>query len=182
MKGITTFFTVASAAFAVIPGMAVLISKIGVPPTSSTALFSSTLEAMGVLTLMILFVNKNRIRKRTEKNITRLAIGGAIIFIVCFCTYFLLFGYLNEDITNSESLFFPLWSQGDLKIYLQEYGSRTELITQFGRDDVAKLIETTSKTSLLITTILFLILYQLIFIPLTYAFGLLAIKSTNSKK
>jgi hypothetical protein len=177
MKGITTFFTSASATFAVVPGVAVLLSNVGVPPTSSTALFSSTLEAMGVLTLMILWINKDNIRERSEKNITQIAIGAAIVFILSLCTYFLLFGHLNESVLNSQSLFFPLWSQGELKIDLRNFGSRSELITQFGRDDVALLIETTSKTALLVTTILLLILYQLIFVPLTFAFGLLAIKS-----
>jgi uncharacterized membrane protein len=180
MKGITTFFTSASAAFAVVPGVAVLLSNIGVPPTSSTALFSSTLEAIGALTLMILWINKNKIRERTEKKITQLAIGSAIIFIASLCTYFLLFGHLTESVPHSESLFFPLWPQGELKMDLQKFESRSEMITQFGRDDVAQLIETTSKTTLHITTILLLLLYQLIFVPLTFAFGLLAIKSTEN--
>ncbi len=181
MKSLTIFFTVASGAFAVIPGLAILVSNVGVPPNSSNALFSAIIEALGVLTLMILWLNKGNIRKRTEVNVTKLAIGGILVFIICLFCYLFLFAYLIEEVPNSNSLFFPLWAQGDLKQNLEIFGSRSELITQFGRDDVAKLIKDTSNTSLILTTIILLAIYQLIFVSLTYAFGMLAVKSTSDE-
>lgn len=80
------------------------------------------------------------------------------------------------EVDNSESLFFPLWANGELKTSLEKIGRRVELITEWGRDDVYKVIQSSSKIPLLITTLLFLLIYQLVFISLTFSFGILGIK------
>ena len=55
------------------------------------------------------------------------------------------------------------------------------MIEQLGRDDVAKLIRESSHTTLIVTTIILLAIHQLVFVSLTFSFGLLAIKGTNDK-
>ncbi|MES2111862.1 MAG: hypothetical protein V4577_24100 [Bacteroidota bacterium] len=181
MKSLASFFTVAAGVFAVVPGLATLISKVGVPPDSSSTLFSAVIESLGVLTLMILWLNKGRIQKKSEQKVTNLSIGGIVFFLVSLFSYIFLYNYLIEDVPNSRPLYFPLWAQGELKTDLVKYGTRNELITQFGRDDVAKLIQESSKQALSITTLVLLFLYQLIFVPLTFSFGILAVKSINSE-
>jgi hypothetical protein len=83
------------------------------------------------------------------------------------------------EVANSNAVFFPLWAEGELKNNLLKFGSRNELINQWGRDDVYKVIQSSSEVPLLITTLILLCIYQFIFISLTFAFGLLAIKSST---
>jgi lysylphosphatidylglycerol synthetase-like protein (DUF2156 family) len=182
MKNISLFLATAAGVFAALPGVAVLISNVGVPPNSSTALFSATIEALGVLTLMLLWLNRKNIQKRTEKNVTNLAIGGIVIFLISLFGYMFLYGYLVADVPNSNPLFFPLCPQGELKSDLAKLGDRYTLIKEFGRDDVAKLIQSSSATALLITTLLLLFIYQLVFVSLAFSFGILAIKTNSNEE
>jgi hypothetical protein len=176
-KKLTSFFTIASGIFAVIPGITVLISNVGVPPGASSTLFAATIEALGVLMLLILWLNKKWINNLTMEKTTRLAIVGAIIFLVALFSYLFLFGYYVEDVPDSNALFFPFWPQGELKENLVSMGSRAELIRQWGRDDVYNVIQSSSKSALLMTTLIFLFVYQLIFLALTFSFGILGIKA-----
>jgi hypothetical protein len=176
MKKIATFFSIVSGVFAVIPGITILISNVGVPPNSSKALFAGTIEALGIITLMILWLNKAWIKKRTIQIITKMTLLSIFIFLTSLFTYLFLYGYFVEDVPNSESLFFPLWANGELKIGLDKFETRAALIQEWGRDDVYKVIQASSKAPILFTTLLFLLIYQLIFISLTFAFGLLGIK------
>jgi hypothetical protein len=179
MKRVSVFLSLASGVFAVIPGIAVLTSNVGVPPNSSKALFGGVIEAMGVLTLMILWLNKSWITKNSVKSINKLSFISIFVFVVSLFTYIFLYNYLVVGVENSESLFFPLWSNGELKASILKFGSRNELIDQWGRDDVYKVIQSSSETPLLITTLIMLINYMLTFLSLTFTFGLLAIKSMD---
>jgi len=83
------------------------------------------------------------------------------------------------EVEGSDAVFFPLWTSGELKESLSKMGSREELINQWGRDDVYKVIQSSSKAPLLITTLLMLFIYQLAFLSLTFSFGLLGIKGSS---
>jgi hypothetical protein len=179
VKRVSAFLSLASGVFAVIPGIAVLTSNVGVPPNSSKALFGGVIEAMGVLTLMLLWLNKSWISKNSIKSINKLSLVSVFVFVVSLFTYIFLYNYLVVGVENSDSLFFPLWSDGELKASILEFGSRDELINQWGRDDVYKVIQSSSVTPLLITTLIMLFNYLLTFLSLTFAFGLLAIKSMD---
>ncbi|WP_018612488.1 hypothetical protein [Segetibacter koreensis] len=176
MKKLSAFLSVASGVFAVIPGITVMISNVGVPPNSSKTLFAATIEALGVLTLMLMWLNKEWIKQKSLQTITRISVYSIGIFLLSLFAYIFLYGYLVVDVENSNSLFFPLWAEGELKTYLEKFGSRPELIRQWGRDDVYKVIQSSSTVPLLFTTILLLIIYQLIFVSLTFSFGILGIK------
>jgi hypothetical protein len=154
-----------------------LISNVGVPPGASKTLFAATIEALGVLMLLILWLNKKWVMQLTMQKATRLAIIGAIVFLIALFGYLFLFGYYVEDVPDSNALFFPFWPAGELKTNLDSLGSRAELIHQWGRDDVYSIIQSSSKSALLATTLVFLFVYQLIFLALTFSFGILGIKA-----
>jgi hypothetical protein len=180
LKKLSDFYSLASGVFAVIPGITVLITNIGVPPDASKTLFSATIEALGVLTLMLLWLNRQWVEKHSLQSITMISLFSILVFLVSIFSYLFLFGYLVVDIGNTDPLFFPLWADGELKINLEKFGSRAELIRQWGRDDVYKVIQESSKVPLLLTTLFFLFIYQLIFVSLTFSFGILGIKSNKS--
>ncbi|HEY4966663.1 MAG TPA: hypothetical protein VII28_09700 [Puia sp.] len=83
------------------------------------------------------------------------------------------------DLPYQDSLFFPLRSAGKLKSGLETYGSKLELVQQWGRDEVFRQIQKSSSFALSATTIVFLFIYQLIFVSLTFCFGLLGIVSSK---
>jgi len=181
MKRVSAFLSLASGVFAVIPGIAILTSNVGVPPNSSKALFGGIIEAIGVLTLMILWLNKSRINKTSIKNVNKLAFFAIMVFVISLFTYIFIYNYLVVEVEDSESLFFPLWSNGELKANILKFGSRNELINQWGRDDVYKVIQSSSETPLLITTLIMLLNYLFTFLSLTFSFGILAIKSIDKE-
>ena len=181
MKKVSNFLSVASGVFAVVPGIAILTSNVGVPPNSSKALFGGVIEALGVFTLMILWLNRDWVKNAPLKKVNKLAFISIITFIFCLFTDIFLYNYLVVGVENSDSLFFPLWANGELNNGMTQFGSRNELITQWGRDDVYKVIQSSSNIPLLVTTIIMLFLYQLTFVSLTFSFGLLGIKSSNDE-
>ena len=176
MKQLSNIFTLASGVFGVLPGIAVLLTNMGVPPNSSQKLFAATIEALGIMTLLLLWMNKDNIQRKTANSFNRLITVGITTFILSFFAYIFLYGYLIEDVPNSTSLFFPLWEKGELKQGLQDLGSRTELIRQWGRDDVYEVINESSKVPLLITTLILLFVYQLVFVSLSFSFGAIGIR------
>ena len=75
-------FVAASAAFAAIPGVAVIASGLGTPPGSGYRwLFGGVIEAFGALALLILWINRSKLRRISKRRITRAAI---ILCGVCF--------------------------------------------------------------------------------------------------
>jgi hypothetical protein len=177
MGKLSSFFTLASGIFAVIPGLTVLISNVGVPPNASKTLFSATIESLGVLTIILLWLNRKWIQGLSVRTVSKLGIISIVLFITCLFLYIFLYGYLVFQYKISEPLFFPLWSEGKLTYWLQKFGNRSDLIENLGRDDVYRLIQESSMTPLLFTTLLMLFIYQLIFVSLTFSFGIIGIKS-----
>src|SRR5260221_11341881 len=114
MEKLKTLFTTVSGIFAVIPGITVLMSNLGVPPNTSKFLFAGTIESLGVLTLLLLWLNKEKIVSWSVYKITKLCVVSIIIFFISFVAYLFLFGWLVVPVDNTESLFFPLWSNGEL--------------------------------------------------------------------
>ena len=108
MKKLSAFFSLASGVFAVVPGVAVLLSNVGVPPNVSKNLFAATIEALGVLTLMLLWVNNEWIKQRSLKTINKISVFSIGVFIISLFTYIFLFGYLVVEVPNSQPLFFPM--------------------------------------------------------------------------
>jgi hypothetical protein len=149
---------------------------VGVPPGSSKTLFAATVEALGVLTLLLLWVNKKQVKLLSVQRVTRLSIVAIVIFLISLFSYLFLYGYLVVEVEHSEALFFPLWTEGELKQQLATVSDRSELIREWGRDDVYKVIRSSSRVPLLLTTLLFLFLYQLVFVSLTFSFGLVGVK------
>jgi H+/Cl- antiporter ClcA len=165
-----------SGVFATIPGLGVLLSNIGVPPDSSKYLFCGIIESFGVFTLLILRFNSGFFKSLPIKTINRLAIVSIVTFGVTLFLYLFLFNQYVVGYKDSKPLFFPVWPQGELKQGLQEMGSKANLIKEWGRDDVHTVIQSSSSAMLNYSMLLFLLIYQLVFVSLTFAFGILSIR------
>ncbi|SEO94658.1 hypothetical protein [Mucilaginibacter sp. OK283] len=177
-----TILKAGSGVFATIPGLAVLLSNIGVPPDSSKYLFCGIIESFGVFTLLILRFNSGYFKSLSVKTINLLAIVSIVTFGLTLFFYLFLFNQYVVGYKDSKSVFFPVWPQGELRQGLQETGSKANLIREWGRDDVRTVIQSSSSAMLNYSMLLFLLIYQLIFVSLTFAFGILSIRVSEIDK
>lgn len=184
MKKLGKVFSGISATFALIPGMTILITKLGVPPGASQVVFGASIESVCVLILLTLWVNKQKIGLLPSRLITKYTIIMGVTFVILFISYLFLYGYYVEEVPHSANLLFPLWPGRELAEGLQMHGSQLRLVEAWGRDDVYKVIQSSSSISVQLTIILFLLNYMGIFVTLTTGFGILGIKvaETNEKK
>lgn len=176
MKKWKATFAVASGFFGIIPGLTVLSTNIGVPPDSSKLVFFGVIESLGIFTLLILQLNKDSFMSYPVKTVNKMALTAIALFIISLFLYLFLFSEYVTTLPDHEALFFPIWPQGELQRGLSQLGGKASLIQEWGRDDVFKVIRSSSSSMLTLTTLIFLFVYQLIFVCLTFAFGLLALR------
>ena len=180
MKGLGEIYKAASAVFGILPGIAILLTNLGVPPDTSKLLFAGVIEALGVLTLLILWTNKEKISAISPSHITQYALWAGGLFLISLFCYLFLSGQYVVPVPFSNPLLFPIWPRGELMEGLAQYGSRSALIQNWGADDVRRVIQSSSSASLQLTSLVFLFNYLVLFISLTFAFGILGIKNSGS--
>ncbi|MGF7038740.1 hypothetical protein [Mucilaginibacter lappiensis] len=176
MEKLKTSLKAASGVFAIIPGLAVLATNIGVPPNCSKVMFFATIESFGIFTLLLLRLNHDSFKLFSIKTINCLAIGAIAVFAFALFLYLYLFSEYVVEFSGTSPLFFPIWPQGELKQGLATMGSKINLVKEWGRDDVFHVIRSSSSLMLTYTTLFFLFVYQLVFVSLTFAFGILALR------
>jgi hypothetical protein len=161
----------ASASFAAIPGVAVMVTGIGTPPDLKL-LFGGVIEAFGALSLLLIWLNRPRLAKVSIKRTTRWIVGFAITSFLAVLAYILLFGVCVVSSPTRGTVYFPLWTSGPLADMVVRSGSRPAAIEEYGLDGVKAEIALMPGIALPTTTAALLITYQGIFTPLALAFGL----------
>jgi hypothetical protein len=166
------FFLTVAAASGAVPGLAVISSGIGTPPESKV-LFGGIMEALGTVTLIVLWINRAKIKELSVRKITRLSILLAVLFVVFLIAYVIL---LNLCVKNEGgATYFPLWTSGQLNEMIQHAGSRDAALDRYGIDAVHEAIHRMPSFALPITTAILLVMYQLVFTLLTTVFAFLGI-------
>lgn len=169
-------FLSVSGVFGVIPGVTILLSGLLVPP-GKKLLFGGVVEAFGALTLIILWVNKDKLAKFSSTKATKWSIVFGILFFIFLVIYLLLnsFCVVQHETETRGTVYYPLWTSGDLTEMVKEAEGRYAALDMYGRDAV---IEETHKSeiSLVLTTIILLFVYQAVFSTLTTAFGILGFR------
>ena len=164
-------FLAASAVFGSIPGLLVIAKGIGTPPDYAV-LFGGVIEAFGVITLLILWINKGKLEDLTSSKVTKIAIGLSICCILMLFTYMYLFNQCVVKVDGRGTAYYPFYI-GKLEKDVKKAGSRKALIERWGIAPVIDSINELPDYYLTFTTILLLFVYQLIFTTLTAIFGLL---------
>jgi len=167
-------FLSASGVFGVIPGVTILLSGLLVPPKKEL-LFGGVVEAFGALTLIILWVNKDKLAKFSSAKATKWSIVFGILFFIFLVIYLLLNSFCVVQHETRGTVYYPLWTSGDLTEMVKEAKGRYAALDMYGIDAV---IEETHKSeiSLVLTTIILLFVYQAVFSTLTTAFGILGFR------
>jgi hypothetical protein len=170
---VNKLFLALSAAFAAIPGVAVIASGLGTPPgTYYKWLFGGVIEAFGALALLLLWVNKNKLSESKKKlKITRAALIMGVLCFVLIAVYVLLFQHTVVEHARGTA-YYPLWLDGTIERMVERAGSREAAIENYGIAGVQKGIDEMGGGTLALTSILLLLVYQGIFTSLTLSFGL----------
>jgi hypothetical protein len=158
-----------------IPGITVWQSGLGTPPDKSL-LFGGVVEAFGALSLMLLWVNRTKIRSLTKSRVTKLSACLILLCFVLLSVYVWLFGLTVVKHDFRGTAYYPLWTSGDLVTMVKSAdNSRYTAIEKYGIDEVNEAIHKMPNSSLAITTIILLLVYQAVFSTLIVAFGILGI-------
>lgn len=174
------FFVATAATAGAVPGATILATGVGTPPETKF-LFGGVMEAIGALSLLLLWVNRDKIRKLRPRKITRVSITLALLFLVCLGVYIVLLRIcvvtipLASQGQQVEAVYFPIWTSGDLGLMVHRSGSREAAVHDYGPDGVHAAIRKMPGFALPATSALLLLTYQAPFTFLTIAFGLLAI-------
>jgi hypothetical protein len=171
-----TVLKTTSGVFATIPGLAILITNIGVPPGCSKYLFAGIIESLGIFTLLILRLNSSYFIDKPTRIINRLALTSIFIFFISLLFYLFLTNEFVITYKNFTPVFFPFFPQGELKQALEKLGSKADVVREWGSGDLVGVIRSSSSLSLTFTMLIFLFVYQLMFVSLTFAFGLLSMR------
>jgi len=165
------FFTL-SGLFTAVPGLLTMRRSLPVPQ-GYAVLFGGVLQATGCLGLLLLWLNRSKLKKLRAATLTRATILCLLLFGVCLSGYVYALRVCDVTVHIKQEgdvyAFYPLWPSGTLAQLVAETGSRQEALME-RRDGVVRLIAEApfaTTTSLL----LLLWLYALALSSLVVAFG-----------
>jgi hypothetical protein len=173
MNELKNLFSVAAAVVAAIPGLGLLTANLEILPGVSRILYGGVLEALSLMTFLIIWLNKSKIEALKPSQAVKRALWCLFIFLLILIVYIYL---LQSQIRDK--IVFPLFPIGDLKKAISTYGSIDSVISNYHLEGTEKLI-VTSNSTLILTKIIFLILFQVPMILLVIAFGIVGINLRN---
>lgn len=165
------FFVSISAIFAAVPGFAIMWQGIGIPPEQNF-LFGGVIETIGSLSLVLLWMNRAKIKKIKSNIILRFSILFAVLSICALVTYLFLYNLCVISHPTNHTVFFPLWTTGELNEMIANSGGRWAALDEYGWFGVYSEVQKSPSWILSLTVAILLFFYQSIFTGLTVAFGL----------
>jgi len=176
---IQTIFKTTSATFALIPGLAVMLAIVKLPPGVSNILFGAIVESLGVFTLLVLFLLAKKIMLLPMKRVLNMSILFFSFFVFAILLYLgccdILIIHTNKFET---SVLFPLWGSSELDNLINSAGSRYNLVFQYGPAGVEDIIAQ-DLFALSFTKIFLCLIYLSIFEFLIFSFGLIGLRLAN---
>lgn len=173
---IKTVFKTASAIFALTPGLGVMLKTIELPPGVSSVLFGAIVEAVGIFSLLILFIVKDKIALLPPRRVIYTASSLFACFIgAFFCYFYLINDLLIHNVRFNADVFFPLWHSPKLNEIIASSGGKDAAINDYGPDGIREII-LQSQSYLDATRMLMCIIFISIFELLILSFGIVGFK------
>lgn len=171
-------FLGASGIFGAVPGLTIIGWGLGSPP-GYLLLFGGTIEVFGTLTVLLLWVNRKRLKRLTAKQTTGTVLVLIALSLCLVVVYLQLTGLCIANHPIHGSVYYPLWKSGHLAEMVDRAGGRYAAVERYGSYPVAKAIQEAPgyPFTMVVTTIVMLLTYQGIFTSLAIAFGVLGIRS-----
>lgn len=160
-----------SSLLAAMPGVATLASGLGVPP-GEKLVFGGMLEMIGVLALLLMYLNRVKLRKMSNRRSTRLALRMGAGAVALIAAYILLFSVTVKKHETRGTAYFPLWTSGKLARMVERAGSRSAAIERYGIDGVQLAINEMPDLAMALTTVTLLATYVGGLTLATIAFGI----------
>jgi hypothetical protein len=165
------FLLAVAGVFGAIPGLTVIQSGIGAPP-GYKVLFGGVIEAFGTLSLLLLWINRKKIKRLSARRVTKRALALASLCFAFIAVYITLFNYCVVAHQRGTA-YYPLWTSGKIADMVTRAGSRRAAIERYGIAAVDQAIDEMPGVPLELTAVVLLFLYQGIFTTLSVLFGLL---------
>ena len=140
-------------------------------------LFGALVETFGVLALLLLYVNREKLRNTSKGVITVIGIACGFIALACLVTYMALLPHcvLTSEVVEEWNypVYFPLWLTGEAQRVVDDAGGRQGALDDAGPGAIEPLLKKmpNSLVAYGITTTLFLLLFLGFFTSVTVAFG-----------
>ena len=163
----------ASRAVALLPGVAVLATGIGSPP-GYEKIFGGLIEAFGAVCLLVIELNRGRLRKSRRVSVTNAALVAAITSFLLFVAYIPLVDYCVVRIPGRTPVYFPLIACRNLQSEISEAGSRAALVNKWGSAEVDEIVRECPEICRIGTTVVLLLFYASALLMLTIALGVAA--------
>jgi hypothetical protein len=174
MKELKTIFSIAAAVVAAVPGFGLLFSNLEIPPGESRMLYGGVLEALSIMTFLIIWLNRKKIETLDSSRAIKIALWSLSFFLFFLLLYiFLLQSQVRDQII------FPFFPTGDLKNALLQDSSWNKVILDYHAEGTQKLILKSNATMLILTKIIFLLLFQIPMVLLVASFSILGINLKN---
>ena len=160
-----------SGLFASVPGFTIMWKGIGTPPGYSF-LFGGTIEAFGSLALILLWMNRAKLKAIKPRKVVTSSIILGVASFVALVVYLALFNLCVVSHPTHHTVFFPLWTSGELAILVAKAGGRWSALDRYGYFGIYDAIKKMPFYALPFTAAVLLFVYQSIFTTLATAFGL----------
>src|SRR5947209_6676785 len=104
-------FAAAAGIFGSVPGITILLSGLATPPGYGR-IFGGVIEAFGALVVLLLLVNKTKLKRLTQRQVTSTALILSITSLCCLIGYIQLFNYCVVSHPVHGTVYYPLWNSG----------------------------------------------------------------------
>lgn len=170
------FFLTATGLFAVVPGLGIILKGLGTPP-GYAFIFGGIIEALGALSLILLYTNRKAIKKLRPARITKTAIRLCVVSAVSLLMYIALFSFCVVGDPIRHYVYYPIWTAGEVAEMIDTAGGRYKALQDNGFTAVYRGIREMPyyPLAISITSAVLLFFYQAIFTSLAVAFGLIGI-------
>jgi hypothetical protein len=172
--------TATAALFGLLPGIAIIRSGLGVPPgRGRELLYGGVIEAIGIITLLVLKINSSAIKEFSRSVITMSTAVTAALALCALLLYTSLFGHCVVTQEPRGTVFFPLWTSGEIDEIVTRAGGRAAAIEAYGRYAIYDAVERSGDLPVIITDASLLTIYVALFTLLTLASGIPATYLTS---
>lgn len=167
-------FGSAAAVFASIPGLTIMISEAGAPP-SRELFFGAVIEAVCVLLLLSLWVKRQSIKEMDHSLVVKYSLSTGVAFFALLLTYVMLFQICVVEHHVRGIVYYPIKTSGDIANFIAQYGSRLAVIEGLGHSGAIVSLNKMANIQfwLGLTTAILLTLSTTAFACLTAAFALI---------
>lgn len=173
------FLLAISGIIAAIPGIPVLMNSGLLPHYAfNEKVYGAVIEILSLGTFALIYLNIKSLATIRKSRLNLLVVVSIVVFLSAFVGYIKVYSTCNvfQDDHYGGMVFMPLHTTGDLQQKIEEYGSREALLN--GEPTLTPMyIDSMPGISkaLFNAFLLHLVLYFLLFISISFLFGLLAV-------